>query len=150
MDVLALLPHRYPFLMVDRIIEIVPRQSAVAIKNLSHGEPVFAGHFPGMPLFPGVLQLECMAQTAGLCFGEEIGDRVGVLAGVEGARFHRPARPGDQLRIEAKIVAHRRGFAKAEGRILCEEQLVAHATIMFALVARSEFEGTAQGAPRGD
>jgi 3-hydroxyacyl-[acyl-carrier-protein] dehydratase len=140
MDVLDLLPHRYPFLMVDKIVEIVPRESAVAIKNLSHGEPVFLGHFPGLPVFPGVLQLECMAQTAGLCFGQEIGDRVGVLASVSGARFHRPARPGDQLRIEAKIVAQRRGFAKAEGRIVCDDQLVAEANITFALVARSDFE----------
>ncbi len=150
MDVLALLPHRYPFLMVDKIVEIVPRESAVAIKYLSHGEPVFQGHFPGMPIFPGVLQLECMAQTAGLCFGEEIGNRVGVLASIERARFHRPARPGDQLRIEAKIVAQRRGFAKAEGRILCEDQIVAQATIAFAMVARSDFESPAHGAPAGD
>ncbi len=145
MDVLALLPHRYPFLMVDKILEIVPRESAVAIKNLSHNEPVFQGHFPGMPIFPGVLQLECMAQTAGLCFGEEIGERVGVLVGVDGAKFHRPARPGDQLRIEAKIVAYRRGFAKAEGRILCADQVVAQATVTFALVKRSDFEGERQG-----
>ncbi len=139
MDVLDLLPHRYPFLMVDKIVEIVPRERAVAIKNLSHGEPVFLGHFPGMPIFPGVLQLECMAQTAGLCFGEEIGDRVGVLASVDSARFHKPARPGDQLRIEARIVAQRHGFAKAEGKIFCEDQLVAQTSLTFALVARSAF-----------
>ncbi len=145
MDVMDLLPHRYPFLMVDKIVEIVPRERAVAIKNLSHGEPVFLGHFPGMPIFPGVLQLECMAQTAGLCFGAEIGDRVGVLASVDGAKFHRPARPGDQLRIEAKIVANRHGFAKAEGRITCDDQIVAQANITFALVARSAFESGGRG-----
>lgn len=147
MDVLALLPHRYPFLMVDRILEIVPRESAVAIKNLSHGEPVFQGHFPGMPIFPGVLQLECIAQTAGLCFGEEIGDRVGVLASVDAARFHRPARPGDQLRIEARITGQRRGFAKAEGRITCCDQLIAQANVTFALVKRSEFEAAGNAGP---
>jgi 3-hydroxyacyl-[acyl-carrier-protein] dehydratase len=147
MDVLALLPHRYPFLMVDSILEIVPRESAVAIKNLSHGEPVFQGHFPGMPIFPGVLQLECIAQTAGLCFGEEIGDRVGVLASIEAARFHRPARPGDQLRIEARITGYRRSFAKADGRITCGDQLIAQAQVTFALVQRSEFEAAGRTPP---
>lgn len=140
MDPLKLLPHRQPFLMVDKIVEIVPRERAVALKNLSHADPVFAGHFPGMPIFPGVLQLECIAQTAGLCFGGEIGDRVGVLASIEGARFHRPVRPGDQLRIEARVVAERRGFVKAEGSITCDDQLVARATVAFAMVPRGQVQ----------
>jgi len=141
MDVFSALPHRYPFLMVDRILDVVPGKSAVALKNLSHGDGVFQGHFPGLPIFPGVLQVECIAQTAGLCVADATDDRVGVLAAIDGARFHRPVRPGDQLRIEAEIKACRHGFAKAEGRILCDGQVVAEAGVTFALVPRAQLSG---------
>lgn len=146
MDIQQVLPHRFPFLFIDRVLEIEEGKRVVAIKNVSYDEPVFQGHFPGLPLFPGVLQLECMAQAGGLCVGAGIADegRIGVLAGIERARFYRPVRPGDQLRIEAEIVGLRRGFGKAQAKILCEGESVAQATITFALRSREEF----QQAPR--
>ncbi len=142
MDVERILPHRFPFLFIDRIVELEAGKRAIAIKNVSHNEPVFQGHFPGLPLFPGVLQLECMAQAAGLCVGMADPDQIGVLAGIEGARFYRPVRPGDQLRIEAEIVGLRRGFGKAQGKITCDGEQVAQATITFALRSRAEFQET--------
>lgn len=136
MEVSDLLPHRFPFLFVDRILELEPEKRALAIKNVSHDEPVFQGHFPGLPLFPGVLQIECMAQTAGLCLGGQGGNTVGVLAAVHEARFLRPVRPGDQLLIEATIVQFRRGFGKADARITVGGELVSSAQIMFAMRER--------------
>lgn len=133
MEITDLLPHRYPFLFIDRIVEIEPGKRAVAIKNVSRDEPVFQGHFPGLPLFPGVLQIECMAQAAGLCFAQGEGGKVGVLAAVETARFSLPVRPGDQLRIEAEILQMRHGFGKAKARITCDGEQVASAEIIFAL-----------------
>ncbi len=144
MDVERILPHRYPFLFVDRILELEEGKRVVAIKNVSYDEPIFQGHFPGLPLFPGVLQLECMAQASGLCMGVGDADRIGVLAGIEGARFYRPVRPGDQLRIEAEILGLRRGFGKAQGKISCEGEPVAQATITFALRSRAEFQSPAR------
>lgn len=141
MDVTELLPHRYPFLFIDRVVELEPHKRAVAIKNVSHDEPVFQGHFPGLPLFPGVLQIECMAQTAGICFGQGSDGTVGVLAAVQEARFVRPVRPGDQLRIEANILHVRHGFGKAETRISCDGAPVASAQITFALRERSQLQG---------
>lgn len=146
MDVTELLPHRYPFLLIDRVVELQPQKRAVAIKNVSHDEPVFQGHFPGLPLFPGVLQIECMAQTAGICFGQGEEGMVGVLAAVQQARFLRPVRPGDQLRIEASILHMRHGFGKAEASITCDGVPVASAQITFALRARSQLQG--EGTPR--
>ena len=140
MDVERILPHRYPFLFIDRVVELEEGKRVVAIKNISYDEPVFQGHFPGLPLFPGVLQLECMAQASGLCLGGGDADRIGVLVGIERARFNRPVRPGDQLRIEAEIVGLRRGFGKAEGKVFCDGEMVAQAKITFAFRSREEFE----------
>jgi len=140
MNVQRMLPHRFPFLFVDRLLEMEPERRAVAIKNVSFDEPVFQGHFPGLPIFPGVLLLECMAQTSGLCFGESDNDRIGLLASVEKARFYHPVRPGDQLRIETVIVGMRHGFGKAEGKVFVGDQLAAAARFAFALRQRSEFE----------
>lgn len=140
MDIERMLPHRYPFLFIDRVLELEVGKRVVAIKNISYDEPVFQGHFPGLPLFPGVLQLECIAQAGGICVGALGEDQIGVLAGIESARFLRPVVPGDQLRIEVEIRGQRRGFVKVEGRIVRGDEAVAQATITFAMRSRAEFE----------
>lgn len=106
--VAAILPHRYPFLLVDRVIELVPGQSIVAIKNVTFNEPFFQGHFPGHPVMPGVLIVEALAQTSGLLLGlsgthANKEDRIFYLAKVDNARFLKPVIPGDQLRLEVQL-----------------------------------------------
>lgn len=133
-DVQALLPHRHPFLLVDRLLEREPGRFARALKSVSLGEPYFAGHFPGYPVMPGVLIVEAMAQTAALAAGPLEG-RIGVLAGVDGARFRRPVVPGDQLVLEAEITSLRRAVGKATCRALVDGELAAEAEILFALRA---------------
>jgi 3-hydroxyacyl-[acyl-carrier-protein] dehydratase len=104
----AILPHRYPFLLVDRVIELEPRQSIVAIKNVTLDEPFFQGHFPGHPVMPGVLIVEALAQASGLLIGlsgthAAKDDRIFYLAKVDNARFHKPVVPGDQLRLQVQL-----------------------------------------------
>src|SRR5215813_901044 len=109
-EILRILPHRFPFLMIDRVIEIVPRQRIVAIKNVTINEPFFTGHFPSMPIMPGVLIVEAMAQAGGALLLTEVEDRADKLimfTGIERARFRRPVVPGDQLRIEVELKAWR-------------------------------------------
>ena len=106
--VAAILPHRYPFLLVDRVIELVPGQSIVAIKNVTFNEPFFQGHFPGHPVMPGVLIVEALAQASGLLLGlsgthANKEDRIFYLAKVDNARFLKPVIPGDQLRLEVQL-----------------------------------------------
>ena len=131
-EILKTLPHRYPMLMVDRVIECDDRKHIVAIKNVSVNEPFFDGHFPGAPVFPGVLQLEAMAQTGGILLM-----RIGGIAGmipyfmaIDGARFRRVVRPGDQLRIEAEIVTMRSKVMKFKARILVDGAVASEAEIM--------------------
>jgi 3-hydroxyacyl-[acyl-carrier-protein] dehydratase len=131
-DVTSLLPHRHPFLFVDRLLAREPGRFARALKNVSLGEPYFLGHFPGYPVMPGVLIVEAMAQTAALAAGPLVG-RIGVLAGVDGARFRRPVVPGDQLVLEAEITSLRRSVGKAACRATVDGELVAEAEILFAL-----------------
>src|SRR5260370_13054321 len=142
MDVIEIqkyLPHRYPFLMVDGILEIERLKRIVGIKNVSATEAHFQGHFPGRPVTPGVLIIESMAQTGGLLLLLEIPDRENKLlffAAVDGARFRRPVVPGDQLRIEVNVLAWRGDFCKLEGKAFVEGQLVAEATLMCKMVDR--------------
>jgi 3-hydroxyacyl-[acyl-carrier-protein] dehydratase len=135
MDILAALPHRYPMLMIDRIVEINGDESAIGIKNVTFNEPIFQGHFPGKPIFPGVLILEGMAQTAGAVVikREALGDSKSIvmLLGIDNARFRKPAGPGDTLEYHISKIHRRRTVgrykaeAKVNGTIIAEAELTA-------------------------
>ncbi|MBD8879178.1 MULTISPECIES: 3-hydroxyacyl-ACP dehydratase FabZ [Rhodanobacter] len=137
-----LLPHRYPFLLVDRVIELVPDQSAVAIKNVTINEPFFNGHFPGHPVMPGVLIVEAMAQAAGLLtqlsnrIKGNTGSPLFYLVKVDNARFSAPVVPGDQLRLEVSVKRVMRGMGLFAARTLVDGKEVASCELMCA--ARSE------------
>lgn len=136
----AILPHRYPFLLVDRIIEYEPSKRVVGIKNVTLNEPFFAGHFPGAPVMPGVLIVEAMAQTAGVMMLASLPDRETKLVfftGIDGAKFRRPVVPGDQLRLELTVLKLRPRYIKLRGEAYVDGQLVAEAGISSALVDRN-------------
>jgi 3-hydroxyacyl-[acyl-carrier-protein] dehydratase len=138
-DILRILPHRYPFLMVDRVLELEPGKRIVGVKNVTINEPFFQGHFPGVPVMPGVLVIEAMAQVAGIMtYAEEPGiqDKLIYFTGIENAKFRRPVIPGDQLRIEMELLSRREHFGTMKGRALVEGRLVAEATVKFAIVNR--------------
>jgi 3-hydroxyacyl-[acyl-carrier-protein] dehydratase len=132
-----ILPHRYPFLLIDGIQEMERWKRIVGIKNVTINESYFQGHFPGKPIMPGVLIIESMAQTGGLLLLKEVPDREKKLlyfVSIDNARFRRPVVPGDQLRIEMNVLAWRNGFCKLEGRATVEGQLAAEATLMCKMV----------------
>ncbi|OZI34977.1 3-hydroxyacyl-[acyl-carrier-protein] dehydratase FabZ [Bordetella genomosp. 10] len=138
--ILDRLPHRYPMLLIDRVLDIQPGKSIVAIKNVSINEPFFTGHFPHHPVMPGVLILEAMAQAAALfSFADENAlkkddnSTVYYFVGIDGARFRRPVVPGDQLRIEVDAERLSRTICKYSGRALVDGQLVAEAKLMCAI-----------------
>jgi 3-hydroxyacyl-[acyl-carrier-protein] dehydratase len=144
----GILPHRYPFLLLDRVIEVVPKQRIVAIKNVTINEPFFQGHFPGYPLMPGVLMVEAMAQAGGVLLLTEVPDRADkliVFTGIEKARFRKPVTPGDQLRIAVEVLAFRRNVARIEGKIYVGDKLVAEALLSCFLIDRSKADEGAQG-----
>ena len=132
-DIQKILPHRHPFLLVDRIVECNDKDWIVGIKNVAANEPCFQGHFPGMPVFPGVLQLEAMAQTAGILLNKLLGSegKVAFYLGVDKAKFRRMVMPGDQLRIEIKLLKMRLGMARVAGRALVEGELACQAEMLF-------------------
>lgn len=137
-EISALLPHRYPFLMVDRIIEI-KEDSIVGLKNVTVNEPHFTGHFPGFPVMPGVLIIEAMAQVSGILVGKmapHTRGRIMYLAAVENAKFRKPVVPGDQLRIEMKMLRLKHAVAKIQGIAKVDGQVVAEATLMCTLTDR--------------
>jgi 3-hydroxyacyl-[acyl-carrier-protein] dehydratase len=133
--ILEYLPHRYPFLLLDRVLEIEPGQRIVAIKNVTINEPYFVGHFPHIPVMPGVLMIEALAQAAGVLSFETMGRRsdpgsVFYFVGIDGARFKRPVGPGDQLRLDveivrfSKVVSKFRGVASVDGAVAAEAELM--------------------------
>jgi 3-hydroxyacyl-[acyl-carrier-protein] dehydratase len=136
----ALLRHRYPFLLLDRVLELERMKRIVGIKNVTINEPFFAGHFPGAPVMPGVLLVETMAQCGAVLLLTEIQDRDDKLVfftGIERARFRRPVIPGDQLRIEVDVLAWRRITGRMDGKVFVDGKLVAESIISCALVDRS-------------
>lgn len=137
-EVMQYLPHRYPFLLIDRVLEIKEGKSIIAVKNVSINEPFFPGHFPGLPVMPGVMILEAMAQAAALLsFKTEnyAPDEIGVVyfAGIDGARFKKPVIPGDQLIIHIEILRRMRGIWKYKARAEVDGALVAEAELMATL-----------------
>lgn len=146
-QIMAILPHRYPFLLVDRIIEYEPHKRVVGIKNVSINEPFFQGHFPGAPVMPGVLIVEAMAQTAGVLMLASLPDRESKLVfftGIDEAKFRRPVVPGDQLRLELTVLKLRPRYIKLEGKAYVDGQLVAQAKISSSLVDRSLVERSSE------
>ena len=141
-EILDFLPHRYPFLLVDRVIEYQAGERIVAIKNVTFNEPFFQGHFPGVPIMPGVLIIESMAQAGGVLVFKTLPDRDRKLVffmGINNARFRRPVRPGDQLRIEMDVVRVKKRFGKLQGKAFVDGKLVSEADILFSLVDRSDY-----------
>jgi len=146
-EILEFLPHRYPFLLIDRITEFEPTKRLVAIKNVTINEPFFQGHFPGYPIMPGVLVVEAMAQAGGIIMLHEIEDRASklvVFTGIERAKFRRPVTPGDQLRIEVDVLSFRTRAGKIQGRATVDGKLACEATLTCAVVTR-ERERKAHG-----
>lgn len=137
--ILTVLPHRYPILLVDRVLEIEPGKRIVAMKNVTVNEPVFNGHFPDHPVMPGVLLVEGMAQAAGILLMHEVEDRDSKLlyfTGIDRARFRRPVVPGDQVIYEVELLRARSSFAKLEGRVRVDGELCAEAICSSSMVDR--------------
>ncbi|MGL5641948.1 MAG: 3-hydroxyacyl-ACP dehydratase FabZ [Paraclostridium sp.] len=133
-----LIPHRYPFLLVDRILELEEGKKAVGIKNVSVNEPFFQGHFPEYPIMPGVLIIEAMAQVGAVAMMsmDENKGKLGVFAGIDKVRFKKEVRPGDTLRMEVEMVSLRRNIGKANVSAYVGEDLVCSGELMFALVQK--------------
>jgi 3-hydroxyacyl-[acyl-carrier-protein] dehydratase len=136
-EILKLLPHRYPFLMIDRVLEVEPGQRVVALKNVSVNEPCFQGHFPGIPVFPGVLIVEAVAQAAGIVAmsaNPDMGNKVVYLAALDGFRFRKPVTPGDALRLTVEKIAEKRSIWKFSARVEVDGRLVAEGEVMATVV----------------
>jgi 3-hydroxyacyl-[acyl-carrier-protein] dehydratase len=137
-EIMKILPHRYPFLMVDRILEMDPGKRIVGFKNVTINEPFFQGHFPGHPVMPGVLIIEAMAQVAGilayLSSAEEDRKKVSYFMAIDNARFRKPVLPGDLLRLEMETTLNRRGIWGFNGKAFVEDKLVADAGLKATLV----------------
>ena len=136
-DILGLLPHRYPFALVDKVIEHIPGEKAIAIKNVTINEPQFQGHFPNRPLMPGVLIVESMAQVGGLIVTQmpDLPKGLFVFAGINNVKFRRPVVPGDQLIITCKLISiKRKRFGKVQGEVHVDGKLTCSGELMFSLV----------------
>ena len=140
-EIMSILPHRYPMLLIDRVIELEPKTRIVAIKNVTVNEPHFTGHFPDYPIMPGVMTIEAMAQAAGALLltefsAEEREQKLMVFTGIDSARFRKPVLPGDQLRIEVTVLNWRSTMVKLKGEATVDGKLVSDATFTAALVPR--------------
>lgn len=133
-EILKCLPHRYPFLMIDRIIDIDGDESAIGIKNISYNEPIFQGHFPGKPVFPGVLIIEAMAQTAGAIViahdkAAGVGKSIVLMLTIDKAKFRKPAGPGDTIQFHIRKIHRRRTVGRYEARAMVDGVLIAEAEV---------------------
>jgi len=151
-DILKILPHRYPLLLIDRVVELKRKQRIVAIKNVTINEPFFIGHFPGLPIMPGVLIVEAIAQAGGALLLTEVEDRsdkVMVFTGIERAKFRKPVGPGDQLRLEVELKGWREvpgmTAAKMQGYAFVGDKKVAEAIVSCQLVHASRGRGSNDG-----
>jgi 3-hydroxyacyl-[acyl-carrier-protein] dehydratase len=138
-EILGFLPHRYPFLLIDRVVEFERRKRLVAIKNVTMNEPFFQGHFPGFPIMPAVLVIEAMAQAGAIIMMSEIPDRhkkLAVFTGIDKAKFRNQVTPGDQLRIEVDVLAFRSRMGRMEARATVDGKLACEATLSCAIVSR--------------
>jgi beta-hydroxyacyl-ACP dehydratase FabZ len=137
-EILAVMPHRYPFLLIDRVLEM-DDSTIRAVKNVTVNEPHFLGHFPEVPVMPGVLVVEAMAQAGGFLLFSQVDEREDKLiyfTGIDKCRFRKPVVPGDQIVFEVELVAKRRTFAKIKGRALVDDEVVCEAEMMSALAER--------------
>jgi 3-hydroxyacyl-[acyl-carrier-protein] dehydratase len=145
-DIMAILPHRYPFLLIDRVVEIERKKRIVALKNVTINEPYFQGHFPSYPIMPGVLAVESIAQAGGALLLTEIPDRddkLMVFTGIERAKFRRPVVPGDQLRIEVNVLNWKPRAVRMQGLVTVGGKLACEAIVMCQLVPRRKQEAQA-------
>lgn len=141
-QIMEAIPHRYPFLLIDRIVGLEPGKRIRAIKNVTFNEPFFQGHFPGLPVMPGVLQIEALAQMGAVLVSEMLKNsavdqnKIAVLAAVDGFRFKRMVKPGDQLILEGELLKFRSGIGKSTGRAFIGNELVLSGDLTFSLVDR--------------
>lgn len=145
-EIQALLPHRYPFLLVDRVLELDPDRRIVAIKNVTINEPFFQGHFPGRPVMPGVLILEAMAQVGGVLAFKSVqvtGRPVVYLTGIDSAKFRKPVVPGDRLRFEVDVVKKRAPFWKMQAKAFVEDDVVCEAEVTAMVTEEKTVKGDA-------
>ncbi|HZJ82306.1 MAG TPA: 3-hydroxyacyl-ACP dehydratase FabZ [Clostridia bacterium] len=139
-EIMKRIPQRYPFLLVDRVLELEPGKRAIGIKNVTINEPFFEGHFPGNPIMPGVLIVEAMAQLgAAIVLGiPENREKLALFAGIDNMRFRRQVVPGDQLRLEVEIIRMRGSIGKGVGKALVDDQVAAEGTIIFGIRTNDE------------
>lgn len=139
-EIQRLLPHAFPFLLVDRVTEYEPLKRIVGLKNVTFNEPFFPGHFPGKPIMPGVLIIEALAQTGGILAFKSLPDLKGDVrfVGIDGARFRRPVIPGDQLRLVLEVVKHRREMWVFDAKAFVDDKKVAEAQLMAVLQQNEE------------
>ena len=140
-EIQSIIPHRYPMLLIDRVIELEPLKRIVAIKNVTMNEAVFEGHFPGAPVYPGVMIIEAMAQAGAVLLFREVQDRENKLlyfTSIEEAKFRRPVVPGDQMRLEVSVIKYKMGYAKLRAEAYVDGQLVTEAIISSALADKNK------------
>jgi 3-hydroxyacyl-[acyl-carrier-protein] dehydratase len=142
-DIMRLIPHRYPFLMVDRVVELTPGQRAVGIKQVTANEPQFTGHFPGRPIMPGVLMVEALAQTAGVAVMtlDEYRGKLGLFAGIDECRFRRMVVPGDTLRLEVTVEKLRGMFGRVKGVATVDGEVAVEAVLSIIIPRDQEVGG---------
>jgi len=137
--IMELLPHRYPFLLVDRVLELEPEKKVVAIKNVTFNEPFFQGHFPGRPIMPGVLIIEAMAQAGGILLLNAVGDpkkKLVLFLSIDKVKFRRPVVPGDALRFELEMLSYRHSVCRMKGKTFVGDTLVTEAELMAKVIDR--------------